>query len=38
MQKPYQYPTKRSVWKLITKNGTVEEQSEVEIEHQASQV
>ena len=38
MQKPYQYPTKRSVWKLITKNGTVEEQIEVEDDPQVAQV
>lgn len=24
MQKPYQYPPKRSVWKLISKNGEVD--------------
>ena len=38
MQKPYQYPPKRSVWKLITKNGTVEEQTVVEDNPQAAQV
>lgn len=37
MQKPYQYPTKRSVWKLITKNGTVEEQSGIENNTQVAQ-
>ena len=38
MQKPYQYPTKRSVWKLITKNGSVEEQLEVEDDPQVAQI
>lgn len=38
MQKPYQYPPKRSVWKLVTKNGTVEEQTVVEDNPQAAQV
>ena len=38
MQKPYQYPPKRSVWKLITKNGTVEEQIVVEDNPQVAQV
>lgn len=28
MQKPYQYPPKRSVWKLISKNGVVDTQGE----------
>lgn len=38
MQKPYQYPPKRSVWKLITKNGTVKEQTVVVDNTQAAQV
>jgi hypothetical protein len=38
MLKPYQYPPKKSVWKLITKNGTVETQSEVENDLQTNQV
>lgn len=38
MQKPYQYPPKRSVWKLITKNGSVEEQIEVEDNPQVAQI
>lgn len=38
MQKAYQYPPKRSVWKLITKNGTVEEQTVVEDNPQVAQI
>lgn len=38
MQKPYQYPPKRSVWKLITKNGTVKQQSEIEDYTQVAQI
>lgn len=38
MQKAYQYPPKRSVWKLITKNGTVETQVEVEDDPQTAQI